>query len=156
MNVLAALLTLLVTGAALAVASHRRIHRAIVALVAAFVALGAIVGSIPGALVLIGLTVVAATGPPTGVSWPFWTTLAALGTLAGIAFGAGGAGALARPHVNRIGVRTASTALFAIVGVGLSAIVLAMTPTADVTGAVLGMLGALTTATSVLGFVLPR
>lgn len=123
---LAILLTTLAAGAALAVASRRRIHRAILALVAAFVALGAVIGSIPGAFVLIGLVVGAATGPPTGINWAFWTTLAASGTLAGLA----------------------------LVGVGVSAIVLALTSSTD--DRLLFALPALVTATSVLGFVIPR
>jgi hypothetical protein len=151
---LAALLTCLAAGLTLAVASRRRIHRAVLALVAACVAAGAIIGSVPGAIVLIGLTVVAATGPSTGIDWAFWTTLAAAGTLAGIAFGAGGAGALARSHVNRVAIRAASAALFALVGVGLSAIVLAVTPTAS--DGLLWLLPLLITSTSVLGFVVPR
>jgi hypothetical protein len=151
---LAVLLTLLATGSALAVASRRRIHRAILALVAAFVAVGAVIGSIPGAFVLIGFTVVAATGPSTGISWAFWTTLAAMGTLAGLALGAYGAGALSRPRVNRVALRAASSALFALFGVGLSAIVLAVTAKQD--EALLVVLPALVIATSVLGFTLPR
>lgn len=105
------------------------------------------------ALVLIGLIVTGARGGPVGINW-VWTTLAALGTLSGIALGAGGAGALARPHVNHIGRRAASAALFALLGVGLSAIVLVVTP--DAKDSILAMLGALITATSVLGFVVPR
>jgi hypothetical protein len=151
---LAVLLTLLATGAALAVARRRRIHRAILVLVGAFIALGAVIGSIPGAFVLIGFAVVAATGPPTGIDWAFWTTLAAIWTLAGLALGAYGAGALSRPRVNRVALRAASTALFALVGVGLSAGVLTVSPSAP--NAVLLVLGALITATSLLGFVIPR
>lgn len=151
---LAVLLTLLASGAALAVASRRRIHRAILALVAAFVALGAVIGTIPGAVILIGLVVGAATGPPTGVNWAFWTTLAAVGTLGGLAIGAYGAGALARPRVNRVALRAASTALFALVGVGLATLVLWITP--DARAPMLALLASLVTATSVLGFVIPR
>jgi hypothetical protein len=145
---LAALFTCLAVGLTLAIASRRRIHRAIVALVAACVASGAVGGSIPGAFILLGLSTVATTRP----NWPLWTTLAACGTLAGIAVGAGIAGALARPHVNRIALRAASTALFALVGIGLSAIVLAASPPSD------GLLWLLPliTSTSVLGFVIPR
>ena len=151
---LCVLLTVLASGAALAIASRRRIRRVILALVAAFVALGAFIGSIPGAFVLIGLVTVAATGPSTGINWAFWTTLAASGTLAGLAVGAYGAGALSRPHVNRVALRAASTALFALIGVGLSAIVLAITAKAD--DGLLVVLPALITATSVLGFVIPK
>lgn len=151
---LAVLLTLLASGAALVVARRRRIHRVVLALVGAFVALGAFIGSIPGAFVLIGLVTVAATGPPTGVNWAFWTTLAASGTLGGLALGAYGAGSLSRPHVNRVAVRAASTALFALLGVGLSAIVLSVTP--DTGTPLLGLLASLVTAMSVLGFVVPR
>lgn len=150
---LAAFFTVLAVAVTVAIARRRRIHRAILALVAGGVAVGAAIGSIPGAVALIGLTVGAATGPSTGINWALWTTLAALGTLSGIALGAAAAGSVARPHVNRVAVRAASTAAFAILGVGLSAIVSSVT--ADGSTALLALLGALVTATSVLGFVVP-
>lgn len=153
---LASLFTLLAVALTLAVARRRRIHHAILALVAAAVGSGGVTGTIPGALLLLGLITVAATGPSSGTNWAFWTTLAACGTLAGIAGGAGIAGLLARPHVDRVAIRAASTALLALVGVGLSAVVLAVTPPAAVTGGLFSILIALVTATSVLGFTLPR
>lgn len=152
--ILAVVFLALSIAAAVYVARLRRIHRAIVALVTAGVAAGAVVGSIPGAFAIVGLAVVAASGPPRGNSWPLVMTLTACGALAGITLGAGGAGLLARRHVSRVGVRAASAAAFALIGVGLSALVLWSTPNAP--SEVLGVLAALVTATSVLGFVLPR
>lgn len=152
---LALLFTVVVLALTLVVAKRRRIHHAILALVAAAVGSGGVAGTIPGAFILLGLITVAATGPSSGINWAFWTTLAACGTLAGIAGGAGVAGMLSRPHVNRVALRAASTALFALVGVGLSAIVLAATSPTALTGELFSVLITLVTATSVFGFVLP-
>jgi hypothetical protein len=153
---LATFLTLLVTAVTLAIAARRRIHRAVVGLVAAFVGSGLFIGSIPGALILICLIAVSASGPSSGTSWALWTTLAPLGTLSGVALGAYGAGAVSRPHVNRVALRAASTAVFAIVGVALSTAVLLATPKESTSGGLFSILCALITATSVLGFVVPK
>lgn len=153
---LSVVFTLLAFGLAFHVARLRRIHPAVVALVAGGVGSGAVIGSVPGAIVLIGLTVVASTGPSSGIPWAFWTTLAAVVTLAGITIGAGTAGLLARPHVNRVALRAASASAFAIVGVAISAAILTALGPDSSSSALLWSLPVLVVATSTLGFVLPR
>ena len=155
--VFALVVTFVAIALAFGLAEKRRIHPAVVALVAQGITAGAVIGSIPGAFALIGLTVVAATGPASGINWTMWTTLAALGTLGGIAIGAGCAGSLADRHVGSIARRAASAAAFAIGGVAISAaIIWASSSASGGSDHLLWSLPLLVVATSTLGFVVPR
>jgi hypothetical protein len=80
--------SLLFIAASLAIVWRTRLSRAALALASVGIALGAVLGAIPGGAILIGATVVAATGPTSGTPWALFTGIALAGMLLGIGSGA--------------------------------------------------------------------